>query len=66
MKCPNCGSDNCFPITETNTKGFDAGNACCGYFLLGGPLGLLCGLCGTGETKTKQYWKCGNCGSSFK
>lgn len=65
MKCPKCGSENCFPITESETKGFGAGNACCGYILFGW-IGLLCGLCDTGSTKIKTYWKCGNCGTNFR
>ena len=65
MNCPNCGSSNCFPMTETKSTDFDNVNACCG-FLLWGPIGILCGLCGSGETTTKQYWKCGDCGRNFK
>ena len=46
MKCPNCGSTNISSITDTHThtKGFDGGDACCGYLLFGWP-GILCGLC---------------------
>ena len=68
MKCPNCGSENCHFVsnTETHEKGFNAGNACCGY-ILGGPIGLLlCGLCGSEKrTKTREYWICNSCGNSF-
>jgi len=64
MKCPKCGSDSCFPISNTDIKGFGAGEGCCGFILFG-PIGLLCGLCGMGEGRRKEYWKCGNCGRNF-
>ena len=53
MRCPNCGSTNISSIvdTKTRTKGFDGGDACCGYLLFGWP-GILCGLCNTGDTTT--------------
>lgn len=33
MRCPRCGSENISSIidTKTHTKGFDGGDACCGY-----------------------------------
>lgn len=67
MKCPNCGGDNCQFITssETDSKFFSAGDACCGYVCLG-PLGLLCGLCDSGSsTTTQEYWICNECGTKF-
>lgn len=67
MVCPHCGSSNCQYITtsETHSKGFDSGDACCGLFLLG-PAGLLCGLCGSeSHTNTKEFWVCQNCGRKF-
>ena len=67
MKCPNCGSENCQYITTTEThgKGFSASNACCGSILLG-PLGVLCGACGTGvHSTTHEYWICNTCGRRF-
>ncbi|EKJ86159.1 hypothetical protein CLV96_3897 [Leptospira meyeri] len=36
---------------KTETKGFRFFRACLGMFALG-PFGLLCGLCGSGKTKT--------------
>ena len=54
MKCPNCGSENCQYVatTETHGKSFSVSNACCGSILLG-PIGVLCGACGTGvQSKT--------------
>lgn len=66
VHCPRCGSRNCFMTIDSKTKtssGF--WDACCGYILLG-PIGLLCGVCGRDTTtKTKSYWKCGNCGEKF-
>lgn len=55
MRCPRCGSENISSIidTKTHTKGFDGGDACCGYLLFGWP-GVLCGLCNTGDTTLKQ------------
>lgn len=67
FSCPHCGSNNCQPMNETKVSGgnYDAGNGCCGYILFG-PLGLLCGACGS-ETKsyTKTYWVCKSCGKRF-
>lgn len=65
MKCPNCGSENVNYITNTTTKGFGSGKACCG-FLLWGWIGFLCGLCGMGKQNTKEYWICNNCGNKFQ
>ncbi|MCG6140646.1 hypothetical protein [Leptospira mtsangambouensis] len=38
-------------IVKSETKGFGFIKACIGFFLAG-PFGLLCGLCGSGKTKT--------------
>ena len=76
MKCPKCGSNTVFsqPVTETTsngkTKGFGAIKACLG-FLLVGPFGILCGLCGMGKgknktkTTTKVIHTCQECGKTF-
>ncbi len=67
MKCPNCGSENCHFVstTETRSKGFSLGNACCGSLLMG-PVGIVCGLCGASSSShTKEYWICNSCGSRF-
>ena len=67
MKCPNCGSENCQYVatTETHGKSFSVSNACCGSILLG-PIGVLCGACGTGvQSKTHEYWICNTCGRRF-
>ncbi|NLZ45896.1 MAG: hypothetical protein GX896_04305 [Clostridiales bacterium] len=67
-RCPSCGGYNCLPMTDSKTTGsdFSAGSGCCGYLLFG-PIGLLCGLCG-GDKKTvsKHFWVCPNCGNKFK
>lgn len=68
MVCPNCGSNNCGIINETNTSGKDysAGKGCLGYLMFGGP-GLLCGLCGEGrQTHSTNFWLCYNCGRKWK
>lgn len=67
QQCPSCGGRNCTLMTETTTKkgGYSASDGCCGYILFG-PIGLLCGACGSGEeTTTKTYWMCQNCGNKF-
>ncbi len=63
MKCPKCGSEHIQFVSNTSSKGFSAGNACCGSVMLG-PLGLLCGACGAG-TKKEEYWICRGCGNKF-
>lgn len=63
MKCPNCGSENIQFGTSTNGGGFSLSNSCCGYLALG-PLGLLCGACGSG-TSTEEFWICQGCGHKF-
>ncbi len=76
MRCPKCGSTDCQVFVTNNvkmhssTKGFGGGKACCGFMMLG-PLGVLCGMCGAGKSKTwseeeqKEFWICQNCGSKF-
>lgn len=63
MKCPKCGSDKIQFGTNTSGGGFSVGDACCGYICVG-PLGLLCGACGSG-TETEEFWICQNCGRKF-
>lgn len=65
MRCPKCGSDEVQIVTSTEGTGFHAGDACCGYMILG-PLGLVCGMCDTGKIKTKVFWKCTHCGCNFQ
>ncbi len=63
MKCPKCGSENVQYATKMSGGGFSAGDSCLGYLLLG-PLGLLCGACGSGTT-TEEFWVCRDCGNRF-
>lgn len=63
-KCPRCGSSNIQAVAEGETKGFSAGEGCCGAILFG-PFGFLCGLCGMGKGKTKAVRMCVNCGKTF-
>lgn len=68
MKCPKCGEDNSQIINEVKTTGkdFSAGKGCCGY-IIAGPIGILCGACGSGKkTVNKQYWVCNKCGNKWK
>lgn len=69
MKCPRCGNEHLYPITEeeSNVQGYGFGKGCLGYLIFG-PIGWLCGLCGMGEgrRRTKSYWACSHCGYRFK
>ena len=69
--CPNCGSHNCEIQVQQNVTGSGGGYGCCngglGYVCLG-PIGLLCGLCGTKNKTTithKSMWVCKDCGNQF-
>lgn len=64
LKCPKCGSTRLQFVTKVKTKGVSVSDACCGYIILG-PLGLLCGLCGAGSSDTEEGWVCQNCGVRF-
>lgn len=64
LKCPHCGSTKLQYTTSVKTQGVSVGDACCGYVCLG-PIGLLCGLCGSGSSETKEYWVCHDCGAKF-
>lgn len=63
MKCPKCGSEKIQFGSSTSGGGFSFSNSCCGYIMLG-PLGLLCGACGSGTT-TEEFWICQECGNKF-
>ena len=75
--CPKCKSTNLqYAQTEsisvnTRTKGFSSGMGCLGLLLMG-PLGILCGLCGSGKTtmsttqNIEKIWVCQQCGNKFK
>lgn len=73
--CPNCKSTDLqyTSINETNVTskggGYGVGKGCLGYLLLG-PLGLLCGACGsktkiTTANTEKSGWVCKSCGHKF-
>jgi hypothetical protein len=67
VHCPKCGGTHCRMITKTKTDStpFGFGDACCGWILFG-PIGILCGLCGaSSSTETKTYWVCDDCGKKF-
>lgn len=75
--CPECGSKNLQYLSETEysttvkTKGYSGGKGCLGYLAFG-PLGMLCGNCGSGKSKTTvnarttHAWICKDCGNKFK
>ncbi len=63
MKCPHCDSEDIQFATNTHGGGFSFFDSCCGFILMG-PLGLLCGACGSGVS-TKEFWICKNCGHKF-
>lgn len=63
MICPKCGSEKIQFATNTSGGGYSVGDGCCGYMMLG-PLGLLCGACGS-KTETEEFWVCNNCGHKF-
>ncbi len=69
MICPKCNDNHCYLIqeSETHEKGFGFFKGCCGYLIVG-PIGWLCGLCGMGEKHTtrRSYWICPSCGRKFK
>lgn len=67
--CPNCGSHDCEIQVQQNVTGgssYSAGLGCLG-FLLTGPFGLLCGLCGGSKATTthQSVWICKSCGNQF-
>lgn len=63
-QCPKCGSNNLQAVHSTTQKGFSDTNAVGGCCLLG-PVGLLCGLCGSGKKQEQSYRMCLNCGNKF-
>lgn len=64
MICPNCESENCNFISQTHTSSGSFADGCCGFILFG-PIGILCGLCGK-DTTTKEFWVCNDCGCKFQ
>jgi len=56
IKCPSCGSSN----VRIDKKGFNAGNACCGW-LVCGPIGALFGAKGSSNLQAT----CMKCGKQF-
>jgi DNA-directed RNA polymerase subunit RPC12/RpoP len=68
LRCSRCGSNNFQAIAnvKTKTKGFGFCSGCFGFLILG-PIGTLCGLCGMGKTKSKTNieYVCLDCGKRF-
>ena len=69
MVCPRCGSMYVQALTEVESdiKGYGCCKGLIGYLILG-PIGWLCGLCGMGEgrTTTRVLWVCNSCGHKFR
>lgn len=74
--CPRCKSHNLQVLSNTSyeskfsSKSYGAGKGCCGYILFG-PIGILCGLCGanskhTVKSSTSTIWVCLDCGEKFR
>jgi len=70
--CPNCRSYDLHATLESTISssggGYNGIKGCLG-FLLFGPFGLLCGLCGKRlsiSTKHTNFWLCKNCGNKFR
>ena len=73
ITCPFChaSSGNCHPVVKTDIKtsggGYGFWNGCCGFILLG-PVGLLCGACGSSvktKVRNETWWVCQKCGKEF-
>lgn len=62
-KCPKCGSENLEAYSDSKKQGYGASKGCCGYILMG-PFGLLCGLCGN-KDQTSSGRMCMDCGHKF-
>ncbi len=73
MICPRCGSGDLQTVSEfestTDVKGYGCCKGLIGYLILG-PIGWICGLCGMGEgrtrTRTTTLWMCKGCGNKFR
>ncbi len=74
--CPKCKSRNLQIVTntefhsETKGGGYSGSKGCCGYMTFG-PLGLLCGACGSKSKTTitsssTDVWVCRDCGNKFR
>ena len=73
ISCPYCHArgEHCHPIVKTDIKtsggGYGFWNGCCGLILLG-PVGLLCGACGSSvktKVRNETWWICQKCGKEF-
>ncbi len=62
--CPKCKSEKVQAVQNTETKGFSDGKGLLGCCLFG-PLGLLCGLLGSGKKTTTTSRICLDCGHKF-
>lgn len=65
IRCPQCGAENPSFVSNTEKRGFSAGDACCGYMIFG-TIGILCGALGSNSKTTTEYWMCNSCGAKFQ
>ena len=74
--CPNCRSNKLQVVPKTNfeskfeAKGYGIFKGCCGYLIFG-PIGILCGLCGSKaknsvKISSTNVWICLDCGEKFR
>lgn len=61
--CPRCHSENVRVIVERTNKPYDFCGGIFGY-ICAGPLGLLCGFCGS-EDSEHTTLICNQCGAHF-
>lgn len=72
LRCPRCGGKNCQAHYKQQVTGQGGGYGCLTGglgFLLAGPFGLLCGLCGRSthiNTTNTLMWVCPDCGLEFR
>lgn len=75
ISCPKCGGRHLQMISESKSStvstggGYSGTKGCLGFLLLG-PLGILCGNCGSKQkvettTDTTHFWVCLDCGEKF-
>lgn len=72
LYCPKCMSQKLQTVVESHTKstggGYGMFKGCLGWLLLG-PFGVLCGLCGSEvnvDTTNKTFFLCMNCSNKFR
>lgn len=62
-RCPRCGSENVRVYVERDRNSYDFCGGILGY-ICAGPLGLLCGFCGS-QDKERTTLICNDCDAHF-